>query len=549
MAERGRPTLAPTLIASAAALVLALLGCSAAPWVPPVAHASVEALGLVDAPEPVLDLVVPARSELWLRVTFPQLASGGAALAVVEVLSDAALADGHVRLEWRADNGHVLAVGASDTRYARSFAALGTPDAESDAPADEESTWWRCQGPCLAARAIVGDTYLRIENAGDADLPVRLLAYARRPSDPYEPNDTVASAAGYTLRSNGDGPDGAIEFPGDVDHYRLTCAAGFAGPSDGMRLRLVSDSLLAPSLQLTAGGTRYGVDQSTMVLPCGSSVSVASRDGSAGPGAHSSYTLSASAAPLYALDVPAQSGGAPRALGRLTLAPGETQLARFTFGSSAAGLRFVEVTGVGGSAVDGRVRVEVRSDAGTVGVSDDRRRFAPSLGALVATGPEHGVAASSVPVVNVCLGPCVAQRYRSGSLVAHVTNTSSQTRSVDLYAYGAPESDSNEPNDSAATATRVSVATTGATLTGAIERIGDRDVYTLTCASSRPGSSLVVGLQSAFPGPLALRRLDRASGVRAGGTIEVACGASVVVETTDGSAGPSSSSLYVLTVD
>lgn len=530
--------------------VTLLTACTTPSWTPPIPDATIDAAGLVEDPAPLLELSLAPGDERWILVTLPVLDAGGPALSVAEV---ATRDDAHVdvRLEWRAADGRVLAVGASGTRYARSFAVLGTPSGGPQPPVTDDEAW-ACRGPCVATLARTGETYLRVENSGGDAVTLELWAYTRRPSDPNEPNDVASRATRVVLLSDGDGPRGAIEVPGDVDHYRLECGAGFAGPSDGVRVRLDSASELAPALRLTADGARLTTSQETVTLPCGSIVAVSASDGSAGPGAHAWYTLSARAAPLYLVDAAAQPfPRSPTPLGRLTLAPGETQAARFSFPASSASLRVVEAVGASGRSVDGAIALEVRSPAGVVGYSTDRRLFGSTLRALdvLSAHPATHAQPASVTVTNACLGPCVAERYRSGDLVARVTNTTTRTLSVDLLAYGTAESDGNEPNDRAADATPVTVGVGGVLLAGAIERIGDRDVFALGCTPQRAGAPLTVHLSSAFPGALRLQPTAGGAATGAGGSITVACGATVLVETADGTAGPSDASLYVLEVE
>jgi hypothetical protein len=184
---------------------------------------------------------------------------------------------------------------------------------------------------------VAGTYYVSVHNTSAVPQRYDIVAYGRVPGDTNEPNDTPSTATAYQLTFDGDGPTGAIERPGDVDYFRLTCAASFAGPSEGMRLELAS--AFVGSLVLDADGGTYGVGVPTPPVPCGSTVVVRrAQDGSAGPAASSTYALVADAVPLYAIDAPAQSNPqTPTALGRLVLAPGETQVARLSFGSSSAG--------------------------------------------------------------------------------------------------------------------------------------------------------------------------------------------------------------------
>ncbi|TVR89779.1 MAG: hypothetical protein EA416_12115, partial [Trueperaceae bacterium] len=488
----------------------------------------------------------------WIEVTYRALTSSAPMLMVFEVEGGV---EGGTRIDVRNDRGRLVVASRSSQRYGRSVSALassahvdaltwdGAEDAPSASPAAIVDAW-TCLGTCAADRYVAGTYYVSVQNTRSVSQRYDIVAYGRAPSDGNEPNDSPSAATPYRLTFAGDGPSGAIERPGDVDYFRLTCAASFAGPSEGMRLELASS--FAGSMVLDADGGTYRVGVATPPVPCGSTVAVRTRDGSAGPAASSVYSILADAVALYAIDAPAQSDPqTPTALGRLVLAPGETQVARLSFGSSTARLRYVEVVGASGVAADGRVLLELRDASGPIGFSTSRQRFASGVGVLAgAEATSIDVEASAISVLYQCLGPCVATRYRSGTVFARVTNTSSQTRSVDLYAYGAAETDRNEPNDSTTTATVVSVGSAGVTVTGAIERMDDVDVFRLVCTGGFEFAMVYVTLETSFPGSMVVRRSAGSTPSAPGQRLEVPCDGTFRVETTDGSAGPSASSRY-----
>ena len=542
----------PRAAIAAMLIIVVASACSTTPWVPPDPDEVVIASGVTTAPEPVGAIDVPAGEVRWIEVTVRTLASSAPTLMVFELEGGI---EGGTRIDVRDERGRLLVASRSSQRYGRSVGALaaiaGVDGASSDALGDGSyvspaaiSDAWTCLGTCAADRYVAGTYYVRVQNDGSLPQRYDILAYGRVPGDDNEPNDTPTTATAYRLTFQGDGVSGAIERPNDVDYFRLTCAASFAGPSEGMRLELASS--FTGSLVLDADGLTYAVGAPTAPVPCSSTVAVRAQDGSAGPAASSTYSLLADAVPLYAIDAPAQSNPqSPTPLGRLTLAPGETQVARLSFGSSSARLRYVEVAGASGTDADGRVLLEVRDGSGTIGFSTSRLRFATGLDVLSsAEAWSQDVAPSSISVLYQCLGPCVATRYRSGTVFARVTNVSSQTRSVDLYAYGGPETDQNEPNESTFGATIVRVGPGGETVTGAIERLDDVDVFRLACSDAFQFTTVFVTLETSFPGSMVVRRWPSGPARVPGQEFEVPCNAYVGVQTTDGSAGPSASSRY-----
>lgn len=527
-------------------LVAMLSACQSTPWVPPEPDLVLSVSGAVTTPEPRASLDVPAGEERWIRLDVEPGVDSLPALLVVELQGPGGAVP-HVDL--RDERGRLLAAARSPQRYGRQIGALvtGVSAGQDVAASQDGQAPWSCIGTCVADRHRSGTYYVSVRNTTTSDASFQTYAYVRAQWDPFEPNDGAAAAAPYTLAFDGDGPEGAIEYPGDVDAFRLGCAAGFAGGDTGFRLTLSSS--FVGRLALDADGDVRAVGERSAPLPCGSIVTVRALDASAGPAAASGYRLEAERAPLYAIDAVAQSRPTqPSALGRVTLAPGETALARLRFGSSSARLRYVEAVGVSGVSADGRVLLELRDPSGSIGFSTSRERFASGADVLAAPGWSDAIVSpTSIGVLNGCLGPCVLSRYRAETLVARLTNTSGQSVTIDVYAYGGPEFDENEPNETAASATDFPIGATGGDVTGAIERIGDVDVFRLVCSASFPYDDVFVTLESSFPGALVLRRSLGSVGVGPGGTLEaVPCGSTIRVETDDGSAGPSASSFYVL---
>ena len=238
----------------------------------------------------------------------------------------------------------------------------------------------------------------------------------------------------------------------------------------------------------------------------------------------------------------------PRSLGTLNVPAGETRLVRVTFSrvdDAHRLLRYVEVKVDNGD--DGDVRLESFVGRSRVGVSQSRNLFAASASALVASAGD--LDPSSISTNWKCLGPCVAERYRSGVVDMRVTNRSSSSRTVDVFAYGTVEADENEPNDVRAEATVVTLSGTVDGTSGAIERIGDVDYFRFDCASDWPFSDIELRMTSPFAGDIVLQ-LEDGTRYRAGRTTRtIPCGSVVSVRTTDGSAGPSDASRYAIVAD
>ena len=454
---------------------------------------------------------------------------------------------GSVAVELRTSLNSLVAASRSPERFGSNLSQLGAEQrsagGELEVDRSSISVNWTCEGPCVAMRHSTGTYRMRIQNQGSSARTVDVYAYAIAMTDQNEPNDTPSNATPLPLSSDGDGVSGAIEFVGDVDYYRLQCTGGFGTAA---RLELISG--FAGALALEADGRTYRIGDVTDPIACNTTVAVRTTDGSAGPSDASRYSIVADAASLFDLAVVAQANTtSPTARGSVSLAPGATARVRVTFPNSSAELRFVEL---GGSGVEGNVRLDLRAGGDVLGVSRRSTLFATSASALAAEQGGSAVSPSSIGVAWQCFGPCVAARYQSGDVVATLTNLSGVTRVVQVLAYGAAASDLNEPNDTQLTATEETFQSPGEGVSGAIEYLGDVDFFRLRCGAQWPFNDLKVTLTSQFQGDIAWAIGTGSTQVYGvGQERSVPCNTVIRVFTRDGTAGPGAASRYSLVVD
>ena len=457
--------------------------------------------------------------------------------------------DGTVRVEFRSESYRFLVASQSSRRFATQVGRLGAEVGDDLAGRADTSVersialTWECFGPCVARPYEAGTYLVKLENTGSTSRSVSILAYGLEPTDPNEPNDAPATATLVEVASAGDGDSGAIEHVTDIDYFRFTCSGEF---EDGMRLTLVSD--FDRAIVLRADGRDYPPGSETDPIACGSTVSVSTSDGTAGPSLYSNYSIVADPAALYELDVVAQGlvSVAPVSLGTVTVPGNRSRLVRLVFPTAAgADLRYIEIAGAN---VEPSVRLQVYVGGESVGVSTRRDLFASSLSALSLGAADHVADPAAIGVVWNCGGPCVAERYRSGEVIARITNTSSTARTVDVYAYGTPEGDLNEPNDRPQDATEVVIEAEGDFVVGALERIGDVDYFRFLCGADFADLDLRLTLESTFRGDIVMDVPGQAP-VGPGTSRVVDCPALVSVYTRDDTAGPSAASRYRIDVD
>lgn len=533
------------LTACALTLVVVLAACTPPPGFLPDPALTISAERSIDGePVELARVSVPGRSSVYVQVDVPSPGAAGPHLLFVEVSSSA------VQLELRTMRNRLIVASRSPERFGAAVSQLASSSAghedQGEVGRSSVSVPWSCLGPCVAVRHETTSYLVKVENPSSSARSVGLFAYALPMTDGNEPNDSAASATRVDLVSDGSGASGAIEYVGDVDFFRLVCSSGF-GPA----ARLEFSSPFTGAIALRADGRTYAPGQTTDPIACGSVISVAVLDSSAGPSASSRYSFVAEPAALFDLEITAQANTTnPTPRGSVTLAPDEVARVRVSFPSSGADLRFVEL---GGANVDGSVRLEVRRDSGSlVGASVSATLFADSVArarAAAVSADETVVAPASVFVGWQCLGPCVAAPYDRDEYIVSIVNTARTSRTVQVLAYGTAASDRNEPNDAFAAATEVTIASRGDGVTGAIEVIGDVDYYRLECAASFPFDDVRVELESSFRGSLGMRRSGSATVYEVGDSITVSCGSVVRVFSLDGTAGPGAASRYSLLFD
>ncbi len=221
-----------------------------------------------------------------------------------------------------------------------------------------------------------------------------------------------------------------------------------------------------------------------------------------------------------------------------------------TYPGSTADLMYLEIEPVGTGT---GLQLELWNPAGSARelVSRSPNLFATTTAAASLLDAETvggALERSSISIGWTCFGPCTARAYRAGTTYARVVNQSGSDRTVRVYAYGLDETDQNEPNDSAARATRVIATARGDSVTGAIERVDDRDYFLIDCGGGFPFDNLELSLSSGFRGDIAL--IAGGQTYRPGQTTAILpCGSTVHVRTLDATAGPSASSTYSIIIE
>lgn len=242
----------------------------------------------------------------------------------------------------------------------------------------------------------------------------------------------------------------------------------------------------------------------------------------------------------------------PRA--RIPLPAGATRWIELRTGSAAAAQDLVYLEAVGSTPTSVGVALFRTTDLSTpMLVSRSPNVFARSVTALPFAVESFGDEVSrSVVVEWRCLGACVAWEPVSASTryYARITNLTTSSQSVDLFAYGRTYGDDNEPNDTAATATPLIVRAVGDSVTGALETVGDRDVFRVSAGAGWPFVNINLSLASEFAGDIVLlvgstcEPVGQITGP--GETVTVPSGATVCVRTLDGTAGSAFSGFYAL---
>jgi hypothetical protein len=242
----------------------------------------------------------------------------------------------------------------------------------------------------------------------------------------------------------------------------------------------------------------------------------------------------------------------PRA--RIPLPAGATRWVELRTGSGAAAQDLMYLEAVGSTATSVGVSLFRTTDLSTpMLVSRSPNVFARSVAALPFAAHGFGEEVTrSVVVEWRCLGACMAWRPVSASTryYARITNPTSSSQSVDLFAYGRPYGDENEPNDTAATATPLVVRSVGDFAAGALESVGDRDFFRVSAGSGWSFVDIQLSLASEFAGDIVLlvgSACEPAGPItEPGQTVTVPSGTIVCVRTLDGTAGSAFSGYYAI---
>lgn len=259
------------------------------PFVPPDVDFVIGAQAFVpeaQQPDALRTITVPARDEVWVRVTFGSSDADHRFVEIVPTDSSSGL-----QLEtWGQRGRRAELVSRSPLLFGTATAMrAATSTVESQAERSSLSSPWKCFGPCVAERYQSGDVYVRIANAASSSRTVRFYAYG------IEAWDTSSSTPSDPTTIHVTAPDtgvsGAIETVDDVDYFVFTCPS--TGPWFGevyLELERSVDAYLGQFELVTVVGT-YGVGEVSDLVPCGSSVLVRSPNGTAGPSDASRYVI------------------------------------------------------------------------------------------------------------------------------------------------------------------------------------------------------------------------------------------------------------------
>ncbi len=245
---------------------------------------AIDAQGETVTPDVLETITVPPNSIVLLSVDYPTVAADLMYLEIEPVGPESGL-----MLElWDATADERLLVSRSPALFATSPGALGpTTEAGTALARSSISVAWTCFGPCTAQPYRSGTSYARIVNESAAVRTVNVYAYGFMATDENEPNDTPAAATEFVATALGDAVTGAIEHVDDHDYFRIECDDDF--PFESYILELISD--FEGDMVLTAGGEEFSSGVATGILSCGSVVHVRTLDGTAGPSAESSYSI------------------------------------------------------------------------------------------------------------------------------------------------------------------------------------------------------------------------------------------------------------------
>lgn len=220
-----------------------------------------------------------------------------------------------------------------------------------------------------------------------------------------------------------------------------------------------------------------------------------------------------------------------------TVAAGSGVVFKLTVPSSQAGVVFLEL--------DRNLNLELRNpfDYSVVASSSSPAFYARNTLGLAAAGAA-GLDAQAIGVATACRGSCILLPGGSATYFARVQNPTNTSVAVNVYFFRDAEQDTNEPNDTQASATFFDVLSADGDQ-GAIELLGDVDYF-------RMSGPATIAFSTAAGNPVRLRlAVVRPSGgdetwIDGQGSINVFANDVVRVFSPAGRAGAPASSQYTL---
>ncbi len=157
-----------------------------------------------------------------------------------------------------------------------------------------------------------------------------------------------------------------------------------------------------------------------------------------------------------------------------SLAPNGSEMYTFTLGSDVNDLVIIELSA--------ELQLLQRNRVGeVVAATDTSEYFGPGIG-LTASGALGSQAVVTVPE---CRGSCIVLEAGPGEYFFEVRNQTGSTVTYDVYVYGAPSADTEEPNDTLPEAAVYEIDTIGE---GAIETLFDTDWWLVQASEFSTGS-------------------------------------------------------------
>jgi hypothetical protein len=312
-----------------------------------------------------------------------------------------------------------------------------------------------CRGSCVILPGTAGTFFAEVVNGGGSSVDFDLFAFGDAIQDEGEPENNLESTA-PTLSAAID-QEGAIETLGDIDLYSVE-TTGTLSFDSASALDLIAEVLFNGNVQdtISPGETAQVFD--------GDVVRVRENGGNAAAIASASaYDLTVAESDPF---------------------PGAEQVSAGTDPNSAAdsdsvagnGSKVYDVTVSGGAASSDLLYLELDTESASLVVYNSAgTAIASSADAsgFIAGGSASVLGTAGIDVAVICRGSCVILEASAGSYFVEVNNQTGGTLNFDLYAFGDPFQDDNEPsNDLPATA-----PTLGTGDEGAIETLGDEDWF------------------------------------------------------------------------